>query len=47
MALFTDPLTIPPAGTLNGTGKSAAARQLPAAAARCALKRHSIFLNAK
>lgn len=34
MPLITDSLTIPPAGSLNGTGKSAAARQLPAAASR-------------
>ena len=34
MPLFTDGLTIPPAGSLNSTGKGAAARQLPAAASR-------------
>lgn len=34
MALFSDALTIPPAGSLNATGKGAAERQLPAAAAR-------------
>jgi hypothetical protein len=34
MALVTDPLTIPPAGTLNGVGQGAAARQLAAAASR-------------
>lgn len=34
MPLLTDSLTIPPASSLNGTGKSAAARQLPAAAER-------------
>lgn len=34
MPLLTDALTIPPAGTLNGTGVSAAKRQLAAAAER-------------
>jgi hypothetical protein len=34
MPLITDGLTIPPANTLNGTGASAAKRQLPAAADR-------------
>lgn len=34
MPLLTDSLTIPPASSLNSTGKSAAARQLPAAAER-------------
>ncbi len=34
MALVTDSLTIPPAGSLNATGQSAAKRQLPAAAER-------------
>lgn len=34
MPLMTDSLTIPAAGTINATGKAAAARQLSAAAAR-------------
>jgi hypothetical protein len=34
MALITDALTIPPASSLNATGKGAAERQLPAAASR-------------
>lgn len=34
MPLLTDSLTIPPASSLNNTGKGAAARQLPAAADR-------------
>lgn len=34
MALVTDSLTIPPAGTLNGVGRGAAARQISGAGAR-------------